>query len=262
MWKNYVALKLLLAAILAVGLAAATQIQADPPADSSNEKVQKVKAGQPTGKEKGRENAASPDQQGKKAATGQAEFEHASEEMKNGKYPVDFLEREAKKASPARSNGVELALKVKTVQTADGTNLAITWTLKYDGPRPPLNILRPSIERNNTATTISAYAVGNNFGYGRMQIFAFGDPTRFPTKESFITIPAGKSASGTITFPVMMIKKRFLEAYPTEFDARTPAKLFVTISHHPLDRGEHFALDAWTGNLDAGIVSVPALKKW
>ncbi len=232
----------------------------------------------------------------------------AGEEDKNKRDPIEaskvslaLLEREAAKGrSSAKENGVELAVKVKTVPNKESTDIELAWTLKYSGPRPPLIILQPSMTLTSTSTRLIFYAVPKGKDYALpLSIFgaselpgedgldyildAWGDKTPLPelprtldpfprpdrgfrtrTKDWFITVPAGKSAEGVITVSGAKLKDRLL-TYPTyreHFGEKDPPRLFVDLFFNPWDRGEPFAFDAWVGKLTIYINPVPALKKW
>jgi len=210
------------------------------------------------------------------------------------KVSLTMLEQEsAKGVLSAKKNGVALAIKLKGAAEPERTDLEITWTLTYTGPRSPLIIVQPSLHHTSGATMAILYAVpkGKDFGlpfvvHGPIEmdgfvIDAFGDKIALPkfkgigtlppldrfkmrtrTKDWFVTVAAGKSAHGVLTISASKLKEALLSKYPGQFDPKEPPRLFVDLVFNPIDRGEDFDFDAWVGELNIPINAVPALSKW
>lgn len=182
-----------------------------------------------------------------------------------------------------RKNGVELRVSKASQIKRD---LKIDWTLTYDGPRPPLIILEPSLQRaTNNQTTVVVVAQAANGQYYE-QVFASAPSENKRTddrdeesnvkrivlsprtvdvsNEWFVTIPAMKSGSGTITIPEFA-SDSFVKWWPKAFE-KAPESIMVQVIHAPIDRGVFAissgslivieSLDAWTGSVKSRLVRV------
>jgi hypothetical protein len=156
------------------------------------------------------------------------------------------------------------AMLQATVAIADGPDRAeeiqLNWTLDYTGPRPPLIILRPSLEDGTAGQTrVILYAEGKD---GRVYEGQLESPTpplvQGTPKEWFLTIPPGKTATGELKISARRVADCFQQPWPKQFDD-TPPILHVQLIHKPHHRGGD--LDAWTGELYTPVLKVP-LKKW
>jgi hypothetical protein len=214
--------------------------------------------------------------------------------LEKNKVNLADLEQQAARGQwSGKQNGVELAIKVKGVPNKEFTDIEVAWTLTYSGPRPPLIIVRPSLELTTGQSTVFLYAAPKGKNYAVLfavasareengfVIDAYGEKKPLPdlpkvgtlphpdqfklrtrTKDWFVTVPAGKSATGVLTVSGAKLKHHLLTSYPGEFDPKEPPRLFVSLVHTPLDRGEDFNLDAWVGWLEVPANAVPALARW
>jgi len=219
--------------------------------------------------------------------------------VEDSKVGIAMLDQEAAKGVlSAKSNGVELAIKLKAVPNKKFTDIEVAWTITYSGPRPPLIIVQPSLKLTTMATTITIYAAAKGKDYAlpflvsspwedssltedfdyvidaygekkplpkRPPIHSLLDPDRFKirtrTKEWFITVPAGKSAQGVLTVSGEKLQEFARKYYPGEFDWKHSPRLFVQVSHSPWDRGVDFNFDAWVGEFLISYNAVPDLPK-
>lgn len=177
-----------------------------------------------------------------------------------------------------RVNGVKLDAEAKVDHKPKGDVIVVAWTISYDGPRPPLIIVEPTLEeRTNGTTRVRLYAVpeGKKVGWGCELMSPFREPQPNPPmglfgftdlvvpKELFLEVRADKPAKGQISIPATELRKSLAARKADKFfDPEKPPRLFLEVLHEPSDRGENFALDAWTGKLLSGVVEVPQLKSW
>jgi hypothetical protein len=94
-----------------------------------------------------------------------------------------------------RKNGVLL----KATFEVKDANLAIHWALDYGGPRPPLTILRPSMEPMYLGlcylVIIAIDETGEAHSIG-VHPAGFTNPWAFP-KNAFVTVSKNEIAKGT-----------------------------------------------------------------
>lgn len=140
----------------------------------------------------------------------------------------------------------------------DGENLRIDWTLHYDGPRPPLIILKPMYPENNFGATdvrilfpdpkrvrptgiTPVSVVLNQFGS------RWPDKTDpRPTRNAYITVKKGETATGTILVALTNVKQKLTEKKTLINQDQMPLEIYVHLIHRPALRGGEFGLDAWT----------------
>jgi hypothetical protein len=165
-----------------------------------------------------------------------------------------------------RVNGVLLQATVTVAKQGFGEEVNIKWTLDYDGPRPPLIILRPTLKDMTSEQTAAVfYAVGkdrNLYEYAMKSPHLDGFvPTGSQLlKGAFLTLEKGKTATGVLPVPAGKIGGYYRDHWPKQFDDKPPL-LYLQLRHKPYDRGLLDNLDAWTGELLAPVVKVP-LTKW
>jgi hypothetical protein len=176
-------------------------------------------------------------------------------------------------SEPARDNGVEWRLKVGRRRLASTGREVIDfdWSIKYTGPRPPLIILEPTLERTTDGQTCAEfYVFQQGVKVGRRLMIRspyspltgqWGTP-RPPDRDWFLNIPAGRTERGRVSLAVAELKRRLVALYPAEFGQKEPPKVYVEFAHKPWDRGLEYDLDAWTGDLKTYISALPPLKTW
>src|SRR5438093_10747998 len=97
-----------------------------------------------------------------------------------------------------RVNGVLLTVSARVKGEKNKEKLDLEWTLAYNGPRPPLVIMRPSVtDLNDWATIVWDFAKGKD---GKFYRLGFGSPIFEginPTDLAnyLVTIRKGKSLS-------------------------------------------------------------------
>lgn len=174
---------------------------------------------------------------------------------------------------PYAHNGVEWSVKAKMRRLTSGAEVIdLNWSIKATSPRSPLIILEPSLDNANGETTkADVFAFPKGSDRGRAITLTTEQPPfwatwwggREPlTREWFLTVERGKTATGTMSIAVSQIKRELLTFYPAEFSEAVPPKLYVVVQHNPLDRGSWYDLDAWTGALASDILDIPELTKW
>lgn len=163
-----------------------------------------------------------------------------------------------------RVNGTMLRIKADTAPRDEGGPVVrVRWELDYTGPRPPLIILAPSLQRPTGATTVSVI-YGDFSGVGRQVNFWSGTPHGLwrPAESDFVTAKPGEVAAGVIDVPVKRVEEkigRTLQAGDV---------VYVRITHEARLRGDHLAghrkgekaLDAWTGTLYSNPVKITITK--
>jgi len=142
--------------------------------------------------------------------------------------------------------------------SATSQTMKLTWALDYDGPRPPLTILKPSLENGSHGqTVVLVYAEGKYGGAFEQRLISPSAAGKYwSRKKWFATIKKGERASGEITISVPKARDYFRRHWPRHFDGTTP-KLHVQLVHKPWDRGEQHGFDAWTGELHSKVLEVP-----
>ncbi|MBX9628615.1 MAG: hypothetical protein K2X82_32760 [Gemmataceae bacterium] len=148
--------------------------------------------------------------------------------------------------------------------------IELHWGIRYNGPRPPLHVQRPSLTSGwpeSTVALVSAIPQGKE--RGRDVKFMYTDD-KFPYArhraegspiEWYILEKGGEWATGTETISVTELKGILQSGYPGEFPPGCPPpSLYVSLLHHATQRGGE--LDCWTGDLIADSVSVPELSDW
>jgi hypothetical protein len=171
-----------------------------------------------------------------------------------------------------RVNGV-LLRATPVVESKDGPFLLrLRWTLDYTGPRPPLTILRPTLDQSTFGqTVVEVYAEGVDKKVYRLGLWSRSPPgDAFPltNREAFLKVEEGQPATGTITLFAGEITDAFPNEHPAAFPAR-PREVNVRINHKPDDRGNNFrtveevsdGLDGWTGELYSPLTQVELRKK-
>lgn len=199
----------------------------------------------------------------------------------------------------AKAHQVTLTAAVRTERKKDATDdILIDWKIQYAGPRWPLNMIEPSLTKTTGSTFIEFYSTKE--GRGDAIVFLMCSPFESPgenpyivdefwekrplppppnlrdgpfphldvfremlwKRDFYLTIAKGEDAKGTLRVNGQRLKKAFLDENSADFrDGHTP-KLYVKLMHSPLNRGDEFHLDAWTGDLQTPIGPVPALSQW
>jgi hypothetical protein len=168
---------------------------------------------------------------------------------------------EGRSTQSKRTCGVLLKGEVSVAaKPGAGDEIQIEWILDYTGPRPPLIILEPSLEKKTSGqTTAIFYAEGKD-----QKIYEFRLESPAPMilgggDGSFLTVEKGKTATGKLKVSANLLLGDYKTHWPKAFAAGTPAVLHVQLLHKPYLRGND--LDAWTGELYTAVLKVP-LKKW
>jgi hypothetical protein len=161
---------------------------------------------------------------------------------------VGLEQQAAEKKWSAKSNGVELAIKVRPIANKNATDIEVAWTITYSGPRPPLIIVQPSLELTTGSTMVNVLAAPKEKSHafpftvlsareGRDHVVdAYGTETPLParppngistlpmmemprtrTKDWFITVAQGKAAHGAFAISGDKLKKYLMSQFPGEF---------------------------------------------
>ncbi|MCE9566229.1 MAG: hypothetical protein K8U57_29760 [Planctomycetes bacterium] len=196
--------------------------------------------------------------------------------VEDSRISLDYLKECAWPADNDRiyeCNGVEWRVKVKIgrlLSTGKDT-IEFHWKMKYSGPRPPLNILIPSLMSSWPKTTeVRVYAFPLGTELGRMIKFQTPEPEdgivgllfRGALREWYMTIRDKETESGIVVLAIDDIKTELRSKFPSEFSGSEPPILYVRMIHQPEDRGQKFNLDAWTGVLITDHLQVDNFKKW
>jgi hypothetical protein len=197
--------------------------------------------------------------------------------------PIAVYERDAKPQQVVRTNGVTFTVRTNAPRMLGDKVIELFWTLRYDGPRSPLVIVKPSLEIPSGVQTfvlLHAAPAGKDYGYSYATFSPLFEQEKplaagigcclpFPpllkfkkSKDDFLFIPSGKQVRGCIQVSLREMKALFLRAYPGEFDRKRAPTLFADVHYRPYDRAEDLSLDAWTGDLTTGPLVVRGLKEW
>ncbi|MCI0378015.1 MAG: hypothetical protein L0215_10435 [Gemmataceae bacterium] len=171
----------------------------------------------------------------------------------------EFYKRRDEQAK--RWNGALLEATASIAKGKDGQELHIHWSIDYNGPRPPLTILEPSLTRPISIQTVVVFYA--EFKDGKRYPFQFAAPSalgfRIPEAGWFVTAEKGKKATGTLILSLAKIKERYQFKHG-DYSIGSPV-LRLQLEHSPSERGQAGELDAWTGTLYSKVVLVP-LKGW
>jgi hypothetical protein len=192
--------------------------------------------------------------------------------------PSLILERDAKEEQTVRKNGVIFAVSTKV--TGHGERIDLHWELTYNGPRSRLIVVKPALDiptGGQMGVVFWAAVLGRDyaFTYGLFSALEFEKPLAplsgifpcFPrlrtSKDWFLSIPAGQSVRGSITFAVKQFKDYFLRVCPEHYFRDRAPQFYVQVHYTPVDRGEEFNLDAWTGDLTpVAALRVQGPNRW
>jgi hypothetical protein len=182
--------------------------------------------------------------------------------------PSSLLAQEPTKEDPYKdlnafcicNHGMSLDIKPRDAQ---GKPLIhIDWSLTYNGPRTPVNIVKPSLEIPfNRVTVVWFYLEDPDKKRYMCFVRSPSAKRSLPCPQSsFVEVDKGKPAKGTITLKL----ERVREAYNAQFKEKLGASppLRIQVCHEIGERGERFSLDAWTGELWSPVVVVPLEKNW
>jgi hypothetical protein len=153
-----------------------------------------------------------------------------------------------------RTNGVLLKTTAELAKDKEGDKIKVSWTLDYDGPRPPLIILTPYEGASQTCVFI--YADGQDGSRYEFLMRAAPIAGVFaPGKEAFSTMEKGKALKGEYVIPLAKIRTFYQKNWPKQFGEKPP-KLFLRMNHQTSERGTQHKLDAWTGDLNSKVMEV------
>jgi len=166
---------------------------------------------------------------------------------------------------PEAVNGVTCRIGNKLLPEKTSLKVILEWSIKYDGPRPPLVILKPALERSGQPdeTQITFFAVGKD---GEFYAKTFSNPVSFsmwqPDKKDFINVEKNNTFSDKIVVPLDDIRDGFCLAAPENFNVLdSPSIIYVKMYLKTFARGEDLGLDAWTGGYETNLTSFK-LTSW
>jgi hypothetical protein len=148
-------------------------------------------------------------------------------------------------------------------------SILVQWTLDYDGPRPPLIILRPEFPSDSLGCTYFSVFIP---GLAEKPVAVRLEQDRgaemflgFP-KERFISAQEGQTCSDSIVLPISRVKAALEKASPQFDKDNPPDQLYLQLHHNPrlrtnLRAPQPDGLDAWTGDLSSNVVRIK-LSKW
>ena len=136
----------------------------------------------------------------------------------------------------------------------EGKSVVIKWSLDYDGPRPPLIILKPSLIGTGGQTRAIVFAYGADGVRRRLDKFLSGGGMMGPPEHFFVRIDKGKKATGKLEIQLSVIKSGLQKKWPEVFQ-NCPSVLYLQLEHSPTDRGKN-SQDAWTGNLWSKVLEL------
>ncbi|MEQ8785246.1 MAG: hypothetical protein RIC55_03070 [Pirellulaceae bacterium] len=177
---------------------------------------------------------------------------------------------EGYRQAAVRVNGARLRITVDgkgkldpatTAPLDPGPPVAVHWSIDYDGPRPPLTILKPTLKPAGHAQTRLVFFLIAADGEGYPVTIA-ASPPNIPgiflsDKDDFVTIEPKETARGAITVSWSRVWTAAQDRWPGQFAAGDPRAVYVQLRHGPTDRAEHLGLDAWTGQLQTELAPAP-----
>jgi hypothetical protein len=184
--------------------------------------------------------------------------------------------------SEARLNGIVLAIRTDIGEESGSHVLTIKWRLKYIGKRLPCTILKPSLKiASSGATVVSVFASPG--GDGNEVVLPFESPplrnedpakvlpvdgspfgnmrTNLFPESFFISLDANSCFEEALEIKLSHLRELLDKRAPGVFRDVAPQRIRVAISHNSYDRGERYNLDAWTGKIIAGPLSIPNTTK-
>ena len=174
-------------------------------------------------------------------------------ELQMHSYPVGSNE------NVTEDNGLEwgMTVGVRRLVSTGRDMIEFRWQMKYIGQRAPLIIRRPSLEYEPGTTVVKLCAFPPGKQEGRWMTFTAPENLalssdiifRGPPANWFLTVGGGEPLKGTETIFVSDVKAALQAKYPAEFTSEKPPKFYAEFVHNAWDRGWHYKLDAWTGEL-------------
>lgn len=180
----------------------------------------------------------------------------------SGKVAWDAID-EINEANRKLGNGIDLTVEL----TTEKDHLRIGWKMVYKGPRPPLVILEPSLEGDYDHTQIRVFAKDKNgvvrdlllmAPYSRFSPAACDNAGFVPNavkRSRFLTADENGLLNGELYVSTPRLRMLFQTQWPEEFNSSSRL-LAIQLIHMPMDRGESWELDAWTGNVMSPIVAL------
>jgi hypothetical protein len=199
-----------------------------------------------------------------------AEVEMPQQVLSGDEPPSEYLRKRLEGAREAakRVNGVQLKLAAEVRESKRGTipgdthEILLHWTIDYNGPRPPLTILRPSLDAPIGAQCgVIFYPVApDGKEYPVPFLAPVSDTPVDLQKEDFLRLKPGEVGRGTLIINALTLRAITHDRWPKQFAKGGAKPLYVQLRHAPMERGEGYGLDAWTGSLQSDWVSVPLEK--
>ena len=182
----------------------------------------------------------------------------------------EFIEQSKREDVSGRKNGVLLQSQVSVKKKGMGGVVLIHWLLDYNGRRPPLTIIKPSLDIETLGQcAVEFFPVdkdGNAHGVNiqpdpkGVDLTWLGFTLGNPARERFITVKKGEEAQDTLEVPLAKVEAIVREKHADKFRKFPPDLMFVRLRFRPSSRGEPHELDAWTGELLTPLVRVPLEK--
>jgi hypothetical protein len=142
-----------------------------------------------------------------------------------------------------------------------GPSVAVHWSIDYDGPRPPLTILKPTLGPAGYDQTLLLFFLIADDGKDYPVPIPASPPNIpgifFTGAADFATVKEKEVARGTLSISWQRVLAAAREKWPARFAESGPRSAYVQLRHAPTDRAEHLRLDAWTGRLQTELVPVP-----
>ena len=157
-----------------------------------------------------------------------------------------------------RVNGAYLSIQADRVPGAKGEDIAVDWTIDYDGPRMPFIILAPTLTVPVGDQTFLSFYLDDDKGVGQYVHFAaeLACVSPPPNEEHFAKSKGMKPPTGRLTVTVEALLEKAKKKGRTAF--RPGDTVHVQLNHRPGSRGDEggLSLDAWTGYLRSNVVYI------
>jgi hypothetical protein len=158
-----------------------------------------------------------------------------------------------------RGCGAKLSIsKAELVRKNERWVVRVDWEIDYTGPRPPLTVFMPSmhIGPTNRTSLDFHYEVEKTGSVRRTSMSNLRAHGRLgpPSKEQFATVAKGKNS----VWGVLDVDTANNEPTIPYKDWKRP--FYVQLRHSPIERGDEFGFDAWTGQLVSNVIEVTEAK--
>ena len=171
---------------------------------------------------------------------------------------------------PYAYNGVKLSIDTWESKEDFSKTINLLWTLEYSGKRLPFIVTRPTLgyfegNRQDTQVLLSTQGrSGEQYQFAMHNVPSLYSPLNGPVylRSGFVSTKGKeRTLTGEIQIQTDDIKRYLVAKNPAEFGKISNPVLYIRMIHTPSDRGIHYKLDAWTGQVTSDTKKL-VTKNW